>query len=256
MFYITGDTHADFTKFNTDNFPLQKHMTKDDYVIICGDFGGLWSKSNKTSYWLKWLSDKPFTTLFVDGNHENFDMINEYPVTVWKGGKVHKITKSIYHLMRGQVYTIDGKKIFTFGGAQSHDIRDGILDPTEPNFKEKFNKLWNNFALFRVKGVSWWTEEMPNDEEYAEGIKNLEANDWKVDYIFTHCGPNNIIDIFSRGFYTHDRLTEYLENIRTKATFSNWFFGHYHEDRMIGEKFVVLYDKIISAEQLNLEVSE
>ena len=245
MIYFTGDTHSDFTRFSTERFPDQKNMSKNDYVIICGDFGGLWKKSNETNYWLKWLSEKSFTTLFVDGNHENFDMLNEYPVTFWNGGKVHMITESIYHLMRGQVFTIAGKKIFTFGGAQSHDIRDGILDPAEPDFKEKYKKLWNNMALFRVKGVSWWKEEMPSDEEYDEGLKNLEANDWTVDYIVTHCGPNSIIDIFSRGFYEHDRLTDYLENIRSKTTFKKWFFGHYHEDRMIGDRFLMLNEEII-----------
>lgn len=141
MIYITGDTHADFTRFNTDNFPQQKQMTKDDYVIICGDFGGVWRKANETDHWLKWLSAKPFTTLFVDGNHENFDMLNAYPVEDWNGGKVHKITHSVIHLMRGQVFLIDDKKIFAFGGAQSHDIRDGILDPATPDFKEQYKNL-------------------------------------------------------------------------------------------------------------------
>ncbi len=38
MIYITGDTHGEFgRRFNTDVFPEQKEMTKDDYVIICGD---------------------------------------------------------------------------------------------------------------------------------------------------------------------------------------------------------------------------
>ena len=39
MIYVTGDCHADFTRFNTKIFPEQYEMTKDDYVIICGDFG-------------------------------------------------------------------------------------------------------------------------------------------------------------------------------------------------------------------------
>ena len=43
MIYITGDTHAEFKhRFNMENFSEQKEMTKDDYVIICGDFGGVW----------------------------------------------------------------------------------------------------------------------------------------------------------------------------------------------------------------------
>ena len=41
MIYVTGDTHAniDIEKLNTTKFPQQKTLTKDDYLIICGDFG-------------------------------------------------------------------------------------------------------------------------------------------------------------------------------------------------------------------------
>lgn len=100
-------------------------MTKEDYVIICGDFGGVWNKeveNKEEKHLLDWLEEKPFTTLFVDGNHENFDRLYSYPVELWHGGKVHKIRPSVIHLMRGQIYEIDGKSFFTFGGASSHDI--------------------------------------------------------------------------------------------------------------------------------------
>ena len=43
MIYITGDTHADFSRFEEDKFPIKTEMTKNDYVIICGDFGGVWT---------------------------------------------------------------------------------------------------------------------------------------------------------------------------------------------------------------------
>ena len=73
MIYITGDTHSDFTRFSTDKFPIQSEMTKNDYVIICGDFGGVWIylvENTYEKYWLDWLNEKNFTTLFIDGNHE------------------------------------------------------------------------------------------------------------------------------------------------------------------------------------------
>ena len=76
MIYVTGDCHGDFRKFSTDSFPEQKEMTKDDIVIVCGDFGAIWDSDGMSrfeSYWLNWLDEKPFTTVFVDGNHENFD---------------------------------------------------------------------------------------------------------------------------------------------------------------------------------------
>ena len=144
MIYITGDCHANFSRFSTNIFPEQKEMTKDDYVIICGDFGGVWDKgeeSPREKWDMNWLEDKPFTTLFVDGNHENFDRLYTYPVEEWHGGKVHKIRDSVIHLMRGQVYEIDGKKFFTFGGAASHDIQGGILEPEDPDFKAKKKEL-------------------------------------------------------------------------------------------------------------------
>ena len=38
MIFVTGDTHGDFLRFEGECFPEQKQMTKDDYVIICGDY--------------------------------------------------------------------------------------------------------------------------------------------------------------------------------------------------------------------------
>lgn len=113
MIYITGDCHSNFERFNTRNFPEQKEMTKDDYVIICGDFGGVWNKDGESKMEtsvLDWLDGKAFTTLFVDGNHENFDRLYAYPVEMWHGGKVHKIRSSVIHLMRGQIFELEEKR--------------------------------------------------------------------------------------------------------------------------------------------------
>ena len=49
MIYITGDCYTDFRQFNTENFPEQSEMTKDDYVIFSGDFGGVWMKDRASS---------------------------------------------------------------------------------------------------------------------------------------------------------------------------------------------------------------
>jgi calcineurin-like phosphoesterase family protein len=97
MLYVTGDTHIpiDIQKLNSKLFPQQKDMTAKDYLIICGDFGGIWRESNEEKYWLEWLNKKNFTTLFVDGNHENFHMLSKYAVTNFNGGKTHQIREKI-----------------------------------------------------------------------------------------------------------------------------------------------------------------
>ena len=102
--YITGDTHGDFQRFGSKYFPQQKEMSRGDYVVIAGDFGGLWDGSQKDQYWLDWLNKKPFTTLFVDGNHENFDLLNTLPEKEWNGGRVHVVREHVLHLMLSLIH--------------------------------------------------------------------------------------------------------------------------------------------------------
>lgn len=260
MIYITGDCHKDFSRFTLENFPEQKEMTKDDYVIICGDFGGVWwsrnDKGSKTDdFDLNWLEDRPFTTLFVDGNHENFDELYQYPVKEWKGGKVHEIRPSVLHLMRGEIFEINGKKIFAFGGARSHDIKDGIIEwDEEGKWKETASQWKKEGKQFRINHYSWWEEEMPSDEEIRNAWTNLDKHDFKVDYIVTHCCSSFVEHCywsqkyqnfsFAADFNTHDKITDAFDLIRDKVDYKCWFFGHYHDDKKVFDKDIVLYHQI------------
>ena len=147
--FITGDCHGDYTKLGYHHFSEGRQLTKNDYVIICGDFG-FWCESQEQTYWMDWLEDRPFTTLWVDGNHENYDLLATISAKEWHGGSVQFFRPSVIHLMRGQVFTIAGKTFFTFGGAQSHDIRDGILEPDDPNIRQKIRSLEGRGACFRI----------------------------------------------------------------------------------------------------------
>ena len=174
MILITGDIHGSHdihklsNKGNPDFKDIFNSMTKDDYVIICGDFGLVWNNDKEDMWWRSWLNDRPFTTLFVDGNHEIFDLLNAYPVENWHGGKIHRIAPSIIHLMRGQLFDIEGKSFFTMGGAESHDRE------------------------FRTIGISIWEQELPNNKEYAQALSTLENCEYKADYVITHCAPTDI----------------------------------------------------------------
>lgn len=253
MIFVTGDCHADFHKFSTDTFPEQTEMTKDDIVIILGDFGGIWNKdgeSNNERYWLKWLNDKSFTTVFVDGNHENFDRLNsEYEIVDLHGGKAHKIRDSIYHLMRGGIFNFEGKTFFAFGGASSHDISDGILSwedfDTEEEFKQTY-KLWvKQNKMFRVNHLSWWADELPSDEEIQSAENNLKKVDYKVDYVLSHCAPQSVVSFMYMCPVDSDKLTLWFEDLQGRLDFKKWFFGHYHEDKKILDKYILLYDQIV-----------
>lgn len=249
MVYVTGDTHARFNeRFRTKAFPDQKEMTRDDTVIILGDFGGVWSDSEEEKYWLKWLNNKPFTTVFVDGNHENFDRYygNEFPVVDFHGGKAHKIRSHIYHLMRGYIFDFEGKSFFAFGGAQSHDIQDGILDINNYKTADEFEKDYFFYRYcgksFRVNHVSWWKEELPSEEEMAFGRKMLEEHENKVDYVITHCCPHDVALML--GFREGDVETAYFNDLAREIQFDKWYFGHYHVNQTIFGRFNCLYEKI------------
>lgn len=247
MIYITGDTHSNFSRFTEDKFPIQSEMTKDDFVIICGDFGGVWTFEEESSHekqMLDWLDSKNFTTLFVDGNHENYTRLYNYPVEKWNGGKVHKIRNSVIHLMRGEIFDIDNKKIFTFGGARSHDIQDGILNLDE---EERIYEYRKKGAYFRIRDFSWWDLELPTNQEMENGIKNLEKVNYKVDYIISHCCSTSIQTLINPT-YKKDTLTDYLQQISEKCTFKKWYFGHYHDNRQINSQYVLLYEDIVPLE--------
>src|SRR5699024_1086446 len=141
------------------------------------------------------------TTLFVSGNHENYDLLEKLPVTLWHGGKVQAVRPSVLHLMRGQVFELAGKRIFTMGGASCHDIQDGILEPDDPSFSRKKKQLDARRALYRINHRTWWRQELPSDAEYQEAEQNLAACGGKVDWILSHCAPSSLVDLLGDGLY-------------------------------------------------------
>lgn len=224
MIFVTGDTHRhiDFAKLLrlVREYP---DLTKNDYIIIAGDFGGVWAEDTLERD-LKPFSNLPATVLFVDGNHENFDLLNSYPVEMWNGGKVHKIKPDIIHLMRGQVFEIDGKTILTFGGATSTDKDIRV-----------------------VLGYGWWAQEQPTYAELDEATENLKRYNNKVDYIITHaCGERALMypPLINRASkmqsYSENQL---LSNFEDRVEYTHWYFGHYHLDGDLNDKMTVLYQE-------------
>ena len=244
--WVTGDIHGDPIRLSMSAFPEQKRLTKEDYVIILGDFGVIWDykgPNGAEKYWLDWLEEKSFTTLFIDGNHENFERLNQFPVRSWHGGTVHVIRDSVLHLMRGQIFELDGSSFFTLGGARSHDIQDGVLDPEKD--KETI-RVWSrdHSKLFRVDRRSWWKEEMPTEEEMKDAWEKLRKNNMSVDYILTHECPASLkshLDVSPDS----DPLSLFLDRIREECSYRYWIFGHYHVDRKVTSKDIVLYEQIV-----------
>ncbi len=241
--FVTGDTHRlqDVSCIDTFDKSIGNSLTAKDYLIIVGDFGGIWTgqkirgKSFPWEYYADhemhaiddetqaYWENKLYSILFIDGNHENHDALNLYPVEEWNGGKIHRIYKNTIHLMRGQVFTINGKTCFTMGGAQSTDLK------------------------WRKEGFSWWKSEIPSEDEFEEALKALEIHEYSVDYIFTHCCPESIIGKRDANFVRAENiLTRFLSTLITayKIQYKEWYFGHYHID-MDFDNMHCIYNRII-----------
>lgn len=248
MIFITGDIHADTLRFSKGKFPAQDQMTKDDYMIILGDFGLVWDwvqESKEEIFKLNELNDRSFTTLFIDGNHENFNRLKDYPIIEWHGGKVHQIRESVLHLMRGEIYDIDGYSFFVFGGAASHDIQGlatideleadytaGIFQIDDPDLQEKTKMCRKYGRFYRIEDVSWWRDEMPSKEEMEYGKENLAKHGNKVDFILTHdCAASMLPFVGIRK--KPDKLEAYLEEIKQSTEYKKWFFGHHHMNKVL-----------------------
>lgn len=252
MVFVTGDTHANFRRFNTKSFKEQANMTRDDYVIVLGDFGGVWNGGKEEKYWLDWLNDKPFTTLFVDGNHENYDMLYALPEKNFAGGKVHIVRDNILHLQRGNIFKLCGRKFFAFGGASSHDIEDGILDPadfkTTEAFVDKIREYQFGMKQFRINHISWWEQELPNVGEMDFGLANLRKCKGRVDFVISHCLPQTVASFLSNGAYKPDDITLYFDDVADRLNqyghAFQWYCGHYHTETRLLSKYNVLYHSI------------
>lgn len=225
MVFLTGDTHGYIDSQKLFDFAkIHKNLTKNDYMIILGDFGFIFypnPDNAKEKYQLKELSELPYTILFIDGNHCNFDRLNSYPVETWNGGKIHRISDSIFHLMRGQVFNIQNKTFFTMGGAQSYD------------------------KAYRTEGFDWWKEEVPSYQEVNEMIDN--ANKVKnVDCVLTHTCTTNMIPYLIEYSDMNDPTNSILDGLDKILTYKHWYFGHWHKDIInIDKKHTCLYNKII-----------
>lgn len=223
MVYITGDIHGeiDIHKLSADHFPEGKDLTRMDYVIICGDFGLVWDGSSEERYWLRWLDKKPWTTIWIDGNHENFDLLNEYDIVDWHGARAQFITGNIIHIMRGSVFNLEDKVFFAFGGAESHD-------------KER-----------RREGISWWADEMPSENDMEAGRKALDAVNWDVDIVITHTLPGVLQERVFNNDYPLNALNNYFDEIAEKLSYTYWFSGHYHQSIIIDDNHIIIYNAIV-----------
>ncbi len=225
MIFLAGDIHGNLeVQKVVDFFEAYPHpLSKADTLILLGDTAICWDDGPMDAQLQLVLQTLPVTVAFVDGNHENHDLLNNRRVVSWKGGLAHQIREDIYHLMRGEVFTLEGKTFFTFGGGYSVD------------------------CLRRTPGLTWWEREMPGKEEYQKGLANLQAHGNRVNYILTHTAPSWVLEqeLFEL-FEGEEPLQEFLDEVAQCVTYDHWYCGHFHVDATPDATFTMVYNNIIA----------
>ena len=224
--YVTGDVHypIDADKLADANDVL----SENDILVVMGDMGIVWYDETISNHRIKELSNIiKYKLLFIDGNHEHHPLLNSYPVKTAYGGKIHRISDNILHMMRGEKYNIEGKNILVFGGA------------------------WSIDKIYRKDGVDWFKEEEFNHTESENCLDHI--NELKeYDYIFTHDAPDNIAKTLCQ-YYQSTSTSKFLNEIQDIVSFDRWYFGHYHLDCFRKQKkYICLYNKIREAETGNV----
>ena len=215
MIYITGDTHGNVDFDYLKDYFNNRFVNENDYLIILGDAGIVWSEKEN---FIDDYAMLGLIVLFIDGNHENFELLNRFPVVTFNGAKCHKLYENVYHIMRGEIIKLNNKTFFCMGGARSID------------------------KIYRIENISWWKEEDIGFNDIENGLANLKNVQNTVDYVLTHCAPTSIINKMFN--YKQDNNTKILEKFKEIINFKYWYFGHYHENKKY-DNFEVLYRRII-----------
>lgn len=224
MIYVISDTHGDKSRLKRS--ALGK-IGKDDFLIICGDFGFIWNGGAKEKRYLKRLGRRKYNILFLDGAHENFTELEKYGTETWNGGLVRRISGNLRQLTRGEVFTLGGKKIFAFGGGQPMDtdlLPEGYFSSRAP--------------------------ELPTEEDMRRGAERLKEHGNKVDFIFSHEAPGKISDFLKLAAKSRSNtlFNSYLDNISETCDFGRWYFGQRHINKTISSKYIAVYNKTVTAE--------
>ena len=169
----------------------------------------------------KKLSEKKYTIAFVDGCHENFDLLQQYRLVRWRGGVARLIAPNIFHLQRGEIYTIENQKYFAFGGGHSQDYE------------------------YRRDTGNWWRQEQPTHDEIRRAIRNLNRNQATVDYIITHEPPASLKDCLGVDVQQRLEIHAFFEDIIKECDYKKWFFGKCHMDRFIPMKFYAVFQDVL-----------
>lgn len=226
MIYITGDMHGNISQMRQ---VMEKINCKPrNTLIILGDFGANYYFDKKDNIFKDAISEYNINIFVIRGNHDgnpinikNIEEKEKYNNI----GYIEPQYPNIFYTINNNIYNIENNTFLVLGGAYSVD---------------KFYRL--------QLGYKWFSDEQMTEQE-----KNnfWEKKYTKVDTIVSHTCPYENIPkhLFLKTIdqSTVDNSMEYfLQEVKNKIQYKNWFFGHFHANEQIENNMYMLYNGIIN----------
>ena len=220
MFYITGDTHRDFSRL----YKLKQN--KDDMLIVLGDAGINYCLNEEDIRYKEYLKKFKLKIFCIRGNHEaRPEHIKTYKEIEMFGGKVfvEEDYPNLIFAKDGEIYNIDGKSVLVIGGAYSVD-KEYRLTYGHRWFKdEELTKEEMNIILDKVKGKHF-------------------------DIVLTHTCPYKYEprEVFMQGLdqsKIDKSMEHFLDEIEENISYDKWYCGHYHTEKQV-DKLEFMYGRI------------
>lgn len=216
---VCGDWHGNTRWMQHAIYTAE--MRGADVVVQLGDFGIGWDEGQYVEAVAAAVADTGVPVLFIDGNHENFDMLLALPV---RDDGLREVAAGVFHLPRGLVWEWAGERWLAAGGGYSVD------------------------KPYRIEGVSWWPQETLTEAEVEACIAA-----GKIDVLLTHDTGTHVIPGTHRTAewfqpeqieisHAHRRqIDRIIEATRPALA----FHGHYHTayTAEVGETRVIGLDK-------------
>lgn len=216
MIYFLADTHGDISRLSRKAL---RRLRKGDFLIICGDFGFVWDNTRTEKRQLARLGRRRYHILFAEGAHENYHLLLSRPPADFCGGKARQISKNLWHLPRGEVFTLGDKTVFVFGGGSDENPDHAGDDP----------------------------QALPSREEFSHAMDVLNEHNNSVNYIVSYEAPSKIAEFVElANARNRSVIHRHLDIISETCRFDRWFFGGYHINRVVTSKYTAVFDKLIS----------
>lgn len=234
MIYFTGDVHGNIKGLLYRLDRMKIPHTPDQIIVLLGDVCVNYLQNTQDYVSKKRLQDSGRTYFCIHGNHEmRPESIASYQEQLGNFGRVYVEQEfpNIQFAIDGELYDLEGYKTLVLGGAYSVD---------------KYYRLEN--------GARWFADEQITPER-REAILEKSQNLPPLDLVLSHTCPYSWqpTDLFLKGLdqsTVDNSMEKWLEQIETRLDYRHWLFAHFHDDRAVNNKVTMLFESVISINQI------